>query len=391
MSQTKSLYDLLGVKRSDTCNEIKKAYLKMARTHHPDKGGDPERFKEIVHASEVLTDEKRRKFYDETGLTDEKQAEMATGPMAGNPFGGAFPFPFEMNMNDLFGNMFGGGQPRGGPIRKNKKPAPSIQHIPITLEQFYIGHKFDIKINRQSFCGDCDHSGAKTKELCKACNGQGSVTQVVHMGPMAMHTTGPCIECQSRGERIIESCPKCSGSGFLNETRNLAIRIVPGTKAQESFIFPEVCSDHVAFERPGDAQIIVIEDPNDMSYKYFKRSGNQQEDLETNITISLAESLIGCVVKIDHHPGYDEGLFVQLPAGSFEGTRYRLSGFGMPLPHQVGKYGDLYIHVHVNITVRDRVLFQEKGKEVLLPLFGDHVRKVDCDEDVIQKEVYLHV
>ena len=143
MSQVKSLYDILGVKRTDSCNDIKKAYLKMARTHHPDKGGDPERFKEIVHASEVLTDEKRRKFYDETGLTDEKQAEMSQS----HPFPGGFPFPFEVNMNDLFGNMFRGGPPRGGPIRKNKKPAPYIQHIPVTLEQFYIGNKFDIKIS----------------------------------------------------------------------------------------------------------------------------------------------------------------------------------------------------------------------------------------------------
>lgn len=385
MSQAKSLYDILGVKRSDSCTEIKKAYLKMARTHHPDKGGDPERFKEIVHASEVLTDEKRRKFYDDTGLTDEKQAEMS----AGHPFGGgAFPFPFEMNMNDLFGNMFGGGA-RGGPIRKNKKPAPSIQHIPITLEQFYIGHKFDIKINRQSFCGECDHSGAKRKETCRACNGQGSVTQVVHMGPMAMHTAGPCMECQARGEKIVESCPKCSGSGFLNETRNLSIRIVPGTKSQESFIFPGVCSDQVAFEQPGDAQIIVIEDPNDKAYQYFKRSGSQQEDLETNVTISLSESLIGCVIKIDHHPGYDEGLFVQLPAGSFEGDRYRLSGFGMPIPHQIGKYGDLFIHLHVTIHPRDRALYQEKGKEVLLPLFKENVRTVECEDDAIQKDVVL--
>lgn len=384
MSQAKSLYDILGVKRTDSCNEIKKAYLKMARIHHPDKGGDPERFKEIVHASEILTDEKRRKFYDETGLTDEKQAEMSQG----NPFPGGFSFPFEMNINDLFGNMFGGS--RGGPIRKNKKPAPSIQHIPITLEQFYIGHKFDIKINRQSFCGECDHSGAKTKEMCKACNGQGSVTQVVHMGPMAMHTTGPCMECQTKGEKIIESCPKCSGSGFLNEVRNLSIRILPGTKSQESFIFPEVCSDHVAFERPGDAQIVIIDDPNDEAFRHFRRMGNQQEDLHTDVTLSLAESLVGGVIRLDRHPGYDEGLFVRIPAGSFEGDTYRLNGFGMPLVGQIGKYGDFYLHVRVSIHPRDRHLFETQGKDALLPLFRDHVRKVECDEDAIQTELYLH-
>lgn len=388
MSQTKSLYDVLGVKRTDSCNDIKKAYLKMARIHHPDKGGDPERFKEIAQASEVLTDERRRKLYDETGLTDEKQAEMSQG--APHPFGGGFPFPFEMNMNDLFGNMFGGGPPRGGPIRKNKKPAPYIQNVPVTLEQFYIGHKFDIKINRNSFCGGCDHTGAKTKEMCKACQGKGSVSQVVHMGPMAMHTTGPCMECQGKGEKIIESCLKCNGSGFVNETRNLSIRIVPGTKSQETFIFPEVCSDHEAFERPGDAHIVVMDDMNDIAFRHFKRSGTQQEDLNTDITLSLAESLIGCVVRIDHHPGYDEGLFVRIPPGSFEGDKYRMDSFGMPLVGQIGKYGDLYIHIHVNIHPQDRHLFETQGKNALLPLFKEHIRKVECDEDAIQSEIFLH-
>ena len=107
MSSQKSLYDVLGVKKSDSCTDIRKAYLKLARTHHPDKGGDPDRFKEIAHASEVLTDEKRRKLYDEMGITDEKQAaDMQSG---GGPAG--FSFPFEVNLNEFFGNMFGGGMP----------------------------------------------------------------------------------------------------------------------------------------------------------------------------------------------------------------------------------------------------------------------------------------
>lgn len=384
MSQAKSLYDILGVKKTDSCNDIKKAYLKMARIHHPDKGGDPERFKEIAHANEVLTDERRRKLYDDTGLTDEKQAEVGS-----SPFPGGFPFPFEVNMNDLFGNMFGG-PPRGGPIRKNKKPAPYIQQISVTLEQYYIGNKFDIKINRNSFCGECGHSGAKTKEMCRACNGQGSVTQVLHMGPVAMQTSGPCMECQAKGEKVIESCPKCNGSGFVSETRNLSIRMVPGTKSQESFIFPEVCSDHDAFERPGDAHIIITDDPNDVAFKHFRRSGAQQEDLHTEITLSLAESLVGCVVRIDYHPGYDEGLFVRIPPGSFEGDRYRMNGFGMPLMGQIGKYGDLYVHVHVTIHPRERQLFETKATELLRPLFQEHIRKIDCKEDSIQSELHLH-
>ena len=135
----KSLYDILGVSKSDTCTAIKKAYLKLARIHHPDKGGDAEKFKEITKASDILTDEKKRRIYDETGMTDEHMMEQGQMP-GGFPFPGGMPgmpgtFPFEFNMNDLFGNMFGNPPvgPQRGPIRKQKKPNPTIQTIPITL------------------------------------------------------------------------------------------------------------------------------------------------------------------------------------------------------------------------------------------------------------------
>jgi len=388
---SKSLYDILNVTKNNTCTEIKKAYLKLARTHHPDKGGDQEKFKEITQASEILTDERRRKLYDECGITSD-QPQGPPGGMPGMPgMPPGFSFPFEFNMNDLFGNMFG--NPPVGPnrnqVRKGKKPAPVIQTINITLEQYYIGHQFEIKSNRQSFCTHCDHSGAKHKEICKRCNGQGAVSQIIQMGPMAMHTTGPCLECQGKGERILETCKPCSGSGFINEQRVLPIHITPGTRSNETFMFSEVCSDHPAFERPGDAHFIVGEEPNDPSFKIFKRTGTNQQDLETRITLSLSESLLGCTIQIDKHPGYDEGLFVKIPAGSFQNDVYCLNGFGMPILGNIGKYGELYITVDISIKHSERKLFSEKGKELLMPLFQDKVRVVDCPEYSVQEEAFL--
>ena len=393
----KSLYDTLGVSKSDSCTAIKKAYLKLARIHHPDKGGDAEKFKEITKASDILTDEKKRRIYDETGMTDEQMMERGQTP-GGFPFPGGMPgmppggFPFEFNINDLFGNMFGN-QPVGpqrGPIRKQKKPNPTIQTIPITLEQFYLGHRFDININRQSFCTGCEHSGAKSKEICRKCNGQGAVTQVIQMGPMAMHTTGPCHDCGGKGERIIEICTPCSGTGFINDSRKLSVNIAPGTRAEEIFQFPEVCSDHPAFERPGDAHIMLQEDQNDPAFKSFKRIGDRFQHLETKISLSLSESLIGCVVKIDNHPGYDEGLFVQIPAGAFQNDMYCLRGFGMPLSGNIGSYGDLFLRIEITISPMDRSSFTAHAAELLTPIFKDHIRVVECSEDAIQKDVFLH-
>jgi len=379
---SKSLYEILGVTKNDSCTAIKKAYLKLARVHHPDKGGDPEKFKEITKASDILTDENKRKIYDETGMTDEQMMER--GQMPGG-------FPFEFNMNDLFGNMFGNPPPgpQRGPIRKQKKPAPTVQTYPITLEHFYLGCRFDVNINRMSFCTNCDHSGAKSKEICRKCNGQGQITQLIQLGPVTMHTTGPCIDCQARGERIIEVCNPCAGKGFLNDSRKLSVNIAPGTRAEEVFMFPEVCSDHPDFERPGDAHITLQEDPNDPAFKQFKRIGDRFQHLETLLSLSLSESLIGCVVKIDNHPGYDEGLFIKIPAGSFQNDVYCLRGFGMPLPSSIGTYGDLFLRINVAVSVSERNMFTQTT-EILTPIFKDNVRVISQMYDtVIQTEVVL--
>jgi len=385
-----SLYDVLGVNKSDSCNEIKKAYFRLAKTHHPDKGGDPEKFKEIVRASEVLTDEKKRKVYDEFGIVEGENGN--TAPTGFPTMPGGFQFPFDININDFFGSMFGNppmGQNRGN-IRKGRKPPPTTETIGITLEQFYFGHQFDIHINRQSFCSSCNHTGAKKKETCSKCHGRGAVTQVVQVGPMAMQTTGPCLDCQGKGERILEICTICSGSGFTHEKRSLTAKIAPGTRPGEMYLYPEVCSDHPEFERPGDAQIIITEDVNDPTYKFIKRTGDHYQNLQTSVSLSLSESLIGCNVRIDGHPGYDQGLFIQIPAGSFHGDQYCLSGFGMPIPGNIGKYGDLFIHIDVSIKPMERKLFATKGRELLTPLFEDKIRTCEYPESSLQTELFLH-
>jgi DnaJ family protein A protein 2 len=379
-----SLYDILGVDKSQTCAEIKKAYFKLARTHHPDKGGDPERFKEISQASEILTDEAQRRIYDETGsMNGQPTGGHGFHGFPGFPQGGFPPggFPFEMNLNDLFGNMFGNQNQRG--VRKGKKPAPTIQTIVLTLSQFYVGHTFEININRQCFCVACDHSGATSKERCRACAGQGSVSQVVQMGPMAVHTTSPCLDCQGKGEKVLEVCAACTGSGYTHEKRVLSIQIPPGTVSGQTMTFPEVCSDHPAYERPGDAQIHIQEDTNDPAFTYFKRVGDRFQHLETRVTLSLSEALLGCVVRVDGHPGYSDGLFLQIPAGTFQGDSCMVTGLGMPLPYGMGGRGDLYVGVDVTVSPSDREHFLAHGRGALEPLFADRVRPTTCSKDTI--------
>ena len=387
--QNKSLYDILGVQTADSCTDMKKAYFKLARTHHPDKGGDPEKFKEITKAYEILSDERKRHMYDSYGSTDDQITEdfgMQQGGFFGVPPGG---FSFEVNIDDLFGNMFGGSSQKGGK-KKERKPAPAVQMIGISLEQFYMGHKFDININRKSFCSQCEHTGATSKELCKVCLGTGSISQVVPMGPISVHTVGPCIDCQGKGQRVIEVCSKCTGAGFTMEKRTLTVNILPGTKSEETFIFSEVCSDQLEYERPGDAHIVIKEDKTDPAFSVFKRVGDLLQHLETKQCITLAESLMGCTIMIESHPSYEEGLFIKLPAGSFQGDVYCLSNAGMPIPGHTGKHGDLYIRIEVDVKPMERKLFTTQGRELLASLFEDKVRKVECAEDAVQTDIYLH-
>jgi DnaJ-class molecular chaperone len=165
---------------------------------------------------------------------------------------------------------------------------------------------------------------------------------------------------------------------------------MPGTKPEEVFMFSEVCSDQPEYERPGDAHIIIKEDTNDPAFTVFKRVGDLLQHLETKQCISLADSLMGCTILFESHPSYEDGLFVTLPAGSFHGDVYCLSNFGMPLPGHIGKHGDLYIRVEVDVKPMERKMFMTQGREVLAPLFEDKVRKVECGENTVQTEVYLH-
>jgi DnaJ-class molecular chaperone len=133
-----------------------------------------------------------------------------------------------------------------------------------------------------------------------------------------------------------------------------------------------------------------VEDPYDVAGRFIKRVGEQLQHLETTISLSLAESLIGCVVRVDGHPGYKDGLYLQIPAGSFQGDRYCLTGYGMPLPGQIGTYGDFFVRVEVSIKPTERKLFATKGRNALVTLFEGSIRSSECATEDIKTELYLH-
>mmetsp|Transcript_16341 Transcript_16341/g.27641 ORF Transcript_16341/g.27641 Transcript_16341/m.27641 type:complete len:365 (+) Transcript_16341:39-1133(+) len=276
----KKFYDLLGVKKDASENDIRKAYRKLALKHHPDKGGDPEKFKEITTAYETLCDKDKRELYDQYGEEGLKNG----GGMRGG--------------GDIFSQMFGfGGRERDQGPKKGK----SVQHaIKVTLEEIYNGKQSKIAVNRDRICGKCEGKGGANgaNSTCSGCKGRGMRTQMTMLGPgMYSQSTGPCSDCNGTGECIDEAnkCKNCNGKKVVKEKKVIEVSIDKGSPHGEKYIFHGE-SDEYPDREPGDVIIVV----NEVPHSVFKRKG---ADLLLEKEISLLESLTGCDFVVDFLDG----------------------------------------------------------------------------------------
>ncbi len=359
------LYKVLGVDRNASSPEIRKAYLKLTKTAHPDKGGDEEEFKKITKAHEILCNEESKRFYDQTGQIAGE--EGAPDPGQGHPMGGMGGFPgfggFPFDLGGMFGGMFSGGFPGGGPSgprprqRRGEKAPPKVEHIPVSLRQLYGGYTISFSFNRQKFCVDCKGTGAKTKETCGVCNGKGVQDRVMQMGPgMMVHTTGPCSKCSGSGEQIKENCSPCASSGRVQEKKDINARIEPGMSEGDSIIFEGACSDTPDFDKAGDIHILL---KNADDTHGWVRKGN---DLENTISITYREALVGSTIKVEGHPRADE-LFIDVPAAVITGDVLTIKGEGMPIKNS-GTRGDMKLTIKVCPTQAEREVLRASDAQL---------------------------
>ena len=338
-----SLYERLEVSREASADEIKKAYMKMARKHHPDKGGDAEIFKGVQEAYEVLSDDMRRQVYDQTGSVD--------GEQRGGGGGGGFPFP------DIFASMFGGmggGAPGGGsPMRQRTSgKGPSNQaNVGLSLENFYNGFELNMNFKRKVKCAACKDSSSK----CGNCGGGGVRTVMQQMGPMMFQSQQPCDPCRGTGVRNTSQCSQCKGERYVETDNSVNAKVTPGMREGEHMVFEGQCSESPEHAAPGDLVITLRLAPSRYEWK--------DDNLHFTHTITFKESILGFVVTLDDHPSRKQQVLRWSGGPLIHGTVLSMDGKGMPKKSGGGGFGDLKIKL--NVVEPPRVPWTPEQRAVL--------------------------
>jgi len=332
-------YEVLGVSKGASKDEIKKAYRKQALKYHPDKNpGDKEaeeNFKEAAEAYEVLSNDAKKSRYDQFG-----HAGMNSGFNGG--FGGGMTMEdIFSSFGDIFGDAFGGafGSRRGsGRTRVNKGTNLRVK-VKLTLEEFAHGAEKKIKVNKYVICNTCQGSGAASDSdttTCSACKGTGHTTRVMNTILGQMQTTAPCNVCGGEGKVITKKCHKCYGEGITQAEEVIPLSIPAGLAPGMQL---SITGKGNAARRGGingDLIVIIDEEPHDQ----LLREGN---DLVYNLFISIPEAILGANVEV---PTVDGKVRIKIDAGTQGGKILRLRGKGLPDVNGYGK-GDLLVNVNV--------------------------------------------
>ncbi|KAH9830970.1 uncharacterized protein C8Q71DRAFT_799187 [Rhodofomes roseus] len=326
-------YDLLEASPDASDADLKKAYRKKALRLHPDKGGDPELFKEVTQAYQVLSDPQKRSIYDARG----EAALSESGGMGG------------MDPQDLFSQLFGGGGffGGGGASRGPRKTKDLVHRVHVTLEDLYKGKTSKLSLTRNVICAKCSGKGGKegAVQTCTTCHGQGVRVTLRQMGPMIQQIQQPCDTCSGTGEMINakDRCKTCNGKKVISEKKMLEVHIDKGMKGGQTINFRGE-SDQAPGVTPGDVIIVIEEKPHER----FKRQG---DDLVIDQEVDLLTALGGGQFAIKHLD--DRALIVKINPGEVikYGDLKVIPGQGMP-SYRHHEAGDLFVHFTIRFPDR---------------------------------------
>ncbi|NMO16735.1 J domain-containing protein [Pyxidicoccus fallax] len=351
-------YQILGVDRTASAEDVKKAYRKLARKYHPDVNpgnkAAEDKFKQVSSAFEVLSDPKKRKLYDEFGPDaekigfDEKKAEAYRAYRSSAASGGAGGIPFGaegFDLGDLFNDLFGGRGGAGGVdpndffgARRGRSAGPErgedlTARVQLSLGEAVAGTERTLSISRPGRCSACSGRGDSGRMgTCPTCGGSGRSRRAGLFGG-----NGVCPNCQGTG-RALEPCPQCGGTGVKEEATRLTVKIPAGVSTGSKV---RLAGQGAAGSRGGPPGDLYIE-TDVTEHPLVRREG---DDLHIDLPVTVPEALLGADVRV---PTFQGEVTVKVPPGSQSGRRMRLKGRGVP-SLKGGAPGDLYLHLQVKV------------------------------------------
>ena len=325
----KNYYEILGVDKKASQDEIKKAFRKLARKYHPDlNAGDKNaerKFKELSEAYDVLGDEKKRAEYDQSGRSPFENGGPGPGfdyrtYTSGDSFGG---------FGDIFSDLFGA---ETGTERPGLKGHDLVMHLEMTLEEAFAGVTKSVTFNKEVPCKACDGSGAETYTQCEKCRGTGKAAMSKGFFRMAQQ----CNACGGTGKKITKSCRPCSGMGKTFHTETIKVKIPAGADTGSRVRLRGMGGAGQGAGPAGDLQIEITVKPHAL----FTRKG---DDLHIEVPVTFGEAALGTKIEV---PTIDGVTAMTLPAGTQSGQKFKLSGKGFPSA-KTGQRGSQYVTIKI--------------------------------------------
>ncbi len=333
MASKRDYYEVLGVNKSATDDELKKAYRKLAKKYHPDANQDNKaeaeaKFKEVNEAYENLSDPQKRRMYDQFGTVDPQGFGGAGGPFGGQ--GGYYSYSTSDfgdfgDLGDIFSSFFGGGFGGRNSSRKQsgpKKGADLNLNMDITFEQAFLGVEKEVIITRNDTCDNCHGTGAKpgtSKMKCTTCNGTGQVTQVQNTILGQMQTRRTCSTCHGTGEIIKEPCEHCHGKGTIRKQPKIKVKIPAGIDDNQTVVLRGEGEPGEKGGPKGDLYITV----RIKRHSIYTRKGN---NVLCEVPITITQATLGADLEIPMVDGSKESY--RIPEGTQTGTKFTLRSKG---------------------------------------------------------------
>lgn len=371
MADKRDYYEVLGLQKGASEDEIKKAYRRLAKENHPDMNpgdkGAEARFKEIGEAYEVLSDPEKRSRYDQFGFAG-VDPNFAAGQGAGGGFGGGFGGFGDFDIGDIFDSFFGGGAARGGARSANAaRRGENIRvQAELTFEEAAFGCTKEVPVSRIENCPECGGTGCEkgtTPEVCKRCSGTGTVRSQVRTAFGVMSSSSPCPDCSGTGKIIHSPCRKCRGKGAVRKNTTAKVEFPAGIDDGQTLSVHGLGHRGLHGGPAGDLLVTVSVLP----HSQFEREGF---DVYYDMPITITQAALGDSVEV---PTLDGKVKYTIPDGTQTGTVFRLRGKGIPHLNSSGR-GDQFVKVTVqtpmNLTGEQKELLRKLGET-----FGEEGRK----------------